>query len=78
MLSSTPVLVPPVVTAERTAQPYPPSWLPPGHGNQGETIREGRQNIRIWMPSMLTGVRQTSVQLGGSSAVAAASDYDAA
>jgi hypothetical protein len=23
-------------------------------------MREGRQNIRIWVPNMLTGVRQTS------------------
>jgi hypothetical protein len=41
-------------------------------------IREGRQNIWIWVPGMLTGVRQTSVHNGGSRAVAAASDYDAA
>jgi len=41
-----------------------------GHGIQVKTIREGRQNIRIWVPSMLAGVRQTSAQNGGSVRVA--------
>jgi hypothetical protein len=46
--------------------PRPPSRLPSGNGSQVETIREGRQNIRIWVASMLTGVRQISGQNGGS------------
>jgi hypothetical protein len=33
-----------------------------GNGIQAKTIREGRQNIRIPVPSMLAGVRQTSAQ----------------
>jgi hypothetical protein len=35
------------------------------NGIQAKTIREGRQNIRIWVPSMQAGVRQTSAQNGG-------------
>ena len=32
-------------------------------------MREGRQNIRIWVANMLIGVRQTSTQNGGSTSV---------
>src|SRR6185312_2915365 len=37
--------------------------LRPWHS--GRAIRAGRQNTRIWVASMLTGVRQTSAQNGG-------------
>jgi hypothetical protein len=36
-------------------------------------MREGRQDIRIWMASMLTGVRQTSAHQADSAPQAAGS-----
>src|SRR5262249_54579153 len=59
--------------ALRTACGQPPSWLPSGHGIQVQTIREGRQNTRIWVAIILIGVRQTSAQavLSSSSAISA-------
>jgi len=38
-------------------------------------MREGRQNTRIWLASMLTSVRKTSAQNGGAARVQGAGGH---